>query len=206
MDILVEAVPEMPYTTTRAALHFIGWGIHYWRPLHMWLPNYSMPTHASLSFIFVGNGHQNLILCHGSITYPSLVPILEQAMQLKFVVLPFALLDIFMGSLSATSKSTSSCWPTLPLSSGLYGSRFLFNNLNGLTGGILHLFNHALMKGGLFLVVGCVVYRLGHSDINLKASCAACGPYWRYPWWLVYDWCAFDGRICFKVVSCSRCT
>jgi multicomponent Na+:H+ antiporter subunit D len=31
----------------------------------------------------------------------------------------------------------------------------------GLTAGIGHLFNHALMKGALFLAVGCVVYRLG---------------------------------------------
>lgn len=31
----------------------------------------------------------------------------------------------------------------------------------GLTGGILHLFNHALIKGGLFLALGCVFYRAG---------------------------------------------
>ncbi|MGA1525996.1 MAG: proton-conducting transporter membrane subunit, partial [Planctomycetota bacterium] len=31
----------------------------------------------------------------------------------------------------------------------------------GLTAGIGHLFNHALMKGALFLAVGCVVHRVG---------------------------------------------
>ena len=31
-------------------------------------------------------------------------------------------------------------------------------NQSGLTGGISHLFNHALIKGCLFLAVGCVVY------------------------------------------------
>ncbi|HEX2256838.1 MAG TPA: proton-conducting transporter membrane subunit, partial [Afifellaceae bacterium] len=34
-------------------------------------------------------------------------------------------------------------------------------NQAGLTGGIVHLFNHALMKGALFLAVGAVVYRVG---------------------------------------------
>jgi multicomponent Na+:H+ antiporter subunit D len=34
-------------------------------------------------------------------------------------------------------------------------------NQSGLTGGIVHLFNHALMKGALFLVLGAVVYRAG---------------------------------------------
>jgi multicomponent Na+:H+ antiporter subunit D len=36
-------------------------------------------------------------------------------------------------------------------------------NQNGLTGGLVHLFNHALMKGALFLAVGAVVYRIGAS-------------------------------------------
>lgn len=34
-------------------------------------------------------------------------------------------------------------------------------NQNGLTGGIVHLFNHAVMKGALFLALGAVVYRAG---------------------------------------------
>jgi multicomponent Na+:H+ antiporter subunit D len=39
-------------------------------------------------------------------------------------------------------------------------------SINGLTGGIVHLFNHALMKCGLFLVVGCVVLRMGSAHIS----------------------------------------
>lgn len=34
-------------------------------------------------------------------------------------------------------------------------------SVTGLTGGIVHIFNHALMKGALFLVLGCVAYRIG---------------------------------------------
>jgi multicomponent Na+:H+ antiporter subunit D len=34
-------------------------------------------------------------------------------------------------------------------------------NTNGLTGGIVHLFNHAVMKGALFLALGAIVYRAG---------------------------------------------
>jgi multicomponent Na+:H+ antiporter subunit D len=34
-------------------------------------------------------------------------------------------------------------------------------NKAGLTGGIVHLFNHALMKGALFLALGALVYRTG---------------------------------------------
>lgn len=34
------------------------------------------------------------------------------------------------------------------------------NNVSGLTGATVHIFNHALMKGALFLALGAVVYRL----------------------------------------------
>ena len=40
-----------------------------------------------------------------------------------------------------------------------------FVSVAGLTGGIVHLFNHALMKAALFLAVGCAVLRLGSSDL-----------------------------------------
>ena len=47
-------------------------------------------------------------------------------------------------------------------------------NADGLTGGLLHLVNHAVMKGCLFLVAGAIVYRTGVRDIrglrNLSAK------------------------------------
>lgn len=36
----------------------------------------------------------------------------------------------------------------------------------GVTAGLLHIFNHALAKGALFLVVGCVFYRLGSVQLE----------------------------------------
>jgi len=39
-------------------------------------------------------------------------------------------------------------------------------NQTGLTGGIVHLFNHAMMKGALFLLLGIVIYRIGTVKIE----------------------------------------
>jgi multicomponent Na+:H+ antiporter subunit D len=39
-------------------------------------------------------------------------------------------------------------------------------NFDGMTGGIVHLFNHAVMKSGLFLIVACIVYRMGTTTIG----------------------------------------
>lgn len=41
-----------------------------------------------------------------------------------------------------------------------------FASRAGLTGGIVHLFNHALMKSCLFLVTACLVLRLGSTHID----------------------------------------
>jgi multicomponent Na+:H+ antiporter subunit D len=41
-----------------------------------------------------------------------------------------------------------------------------FVTVTGLTSGIVHLFNHALAKGTLFMVTGCVFYRLGSTHIR----------------------------------------
>lgn len=39
-------------------------------------------------------------------------------------------------------------------------------NPTGLTGGLLHLFNHALMKGAAFMAIGAVVYRAGTAKLD----------------------------------------
>lgn len=39
-------------------------------------------------------------------------------------------------------------------------------NQSGLTGGIVHLFNHALMKGALFMAIGAVFYQIGSVKVS----------------------------------------
>jgi len=47
----------------------------------------------------------------------------------------------------------------------------------GVTAAVLHLFNHALMKGALFLALGAVAYRLGTVTLRDFAGLG-----WRMPW------------------------
>lgn len=42
----------------------------------------------------------------------------------------------------------------------------------GLTAGLLHLFNHALAKGALFMALGCLYYRLGSVSLPALAGAA----------------------------------
>ncbi len=52
-----------------------------------------------------------------------------------------------------------------------------FLTATGLTATIIHLFNHALMKGALFLVLGCVFLRVGSVQISQMAGLGR-----RMPW------------------------
>ncbi len=49
---------------------------------------------------------------------------------------------------------------------GYIGLGISFASVAGLTGGIVHLMNHALIKGGLFLAMGCIAWRLGSVDLH----------------------------------------
>ena len=43
-------------------------------------------------------------------------------------------------------------------------------NAPALAGGIIHMFNHALMKGGLFMALGCVYYVIGSVKLENMAG------------------------------------
>jgi len=55
-------------------------------------------------------------------------------------------------------------------------------NPDGLTAGIVHMFNHALIKGGLFMVVGCFVYRLGSAQLDDLRGAGKTMPYTSFAW------------------------
>jgi len=41
-----------------------------------------------------------------------------------------------------------------------------FATVTGLTAGIVHMFNHALIKGALFMAMGCIFYRLNSVELR----------------------------------------
>jgi multicomponent Na+:H+ antiporter subunit D len=88
-------------------------------------------------------------------------------MHLNRVLMPLALVAILAMSLVAIYQPNVK--RMLAFSSvaqiGYMILGISFGSVLGVTAGIIHLFNHALMKGALFLAVGCVVLRLGSSDL-----------------------------------------
>jgi len=52
-----------------------------------------------------------------------------------------------------------------------------FGSVLGVTATLVHLFNHALMKGALFMAIGAIIYRIGSSNIDTMAGLGK-----RMPW------------------------
>ncbi len=184
MADLAARIPAVGETTTvRAAFAFLTVGISLkiaLLPLHLWLPNAyayapsivtaflaatatKVAVYVLLRFFFTVFG--------ASFSFTS--------MNLDIVLLPFSLVAIVAASLVAIFQSNVK--RMLAYSSvaqiGYMTLGISLFNLTGLTATIVHLFNHALMKGALFLALGCVVYRLSSANI---AQFAGLGR--RMPW------------------------
>ena len=90
-----------------------------------------------------------------------------EKLNLDVFLIPLSLIGIYVASLAAIYQTNIK--RLLAYSSvAQIGYMMLgigFVSVTGLTGGIVHLFNHALMKAALFLAVGCAVLRLGSSDL-----------------------------------------
>ena len=164
--------PHSNTTTVRAAFAFITVGASIKLalfPVHTWLPN--IYTHAPnvvsafLSSTATKVSYYVLLRVMYTLFGAALA---AQAVQLKFVVGPMALIAIYLGSINAIKQSNVK--KLLAFSSvaqiGYMVLGLSVNNLNGLTGGLIHLFNHALMKGGMFLAVGCIFYQV--QSVELK--------------------------------------
>jgi multicomponent Na+:H+ antiporter subunit D len=138
-------------------------------PLHQWLPNaYSYAPPVVSAFLAATATKVSYYVLARIIFTVFGAAFVFETMGLQRLLMPLSVLAMFLGSaaaiyqtdlkrLLAYSSIAQIGYMTLGLS---------FANLQGLTGGIVHLFNHALMKGGLFLVVAGIVYRLGSSNIK----------------------------------------
>jgi multicomponent Na+:H+ antiporter subunit D len=174
MAVLHEALPAIDDANRTKAVAFgflfVGSAIKLAVfPLHQWLPNAYTYAPSTVSAFLAATATK--------VSYYVMVRVSFYLFGAAYVfdhlhadrlLMPMALLAIFFGSLAAIFQADVK--RLLAYSSiaqiGYMVLGFSFNSVNGLTGGILHLFNHALMKGGLFLVVACVVAQIGSSRVD----------------------------------------
>jgi len=182
-DLAQRVAPLDENRTVHAAFAFIAVGLAMKAalfPLHIWLPNAYAYAPSVVSAFLAATATKVSIYLMIRVFLTIFGPDFSfGAMKLGMVLLPFAIAAMFVGSLVAIFQLDIK--RMLAYSSiAQIGYMILgvgFGTTLGVAAGMLHLFNHALMKGALFLAMGCVFYRIG--SVRLEAM-AGLGK--RMPW------------------------
>ncbi len=137
-------------------------------PLHMWLPNAYCYAPSLVTAFLAATATKVSIYVFLRFTFTVWgAEFVFEKLNLDIFLIPLSLIGIYVASLSAIYQTNIK--RLLAYSSvAQIGYMMLgigFVSVTGLTGGIVHLFNHALMKAALFLAAGCVVLRLGSSNL-----------------------------------------
>jgi multicomponent Na+:H+ antiporter subunit D len=135
-------------------------------PLHMWLPNaYSFaPSFVSAFLAATATKVSVYALLRVLLTLFG-IDFSYIDMPLAPILTLLALLAIIMASLSALFQSNVKT--LLAFSSiaqtGYIALAISLGTAAGFSAAIIHIINHAIIKGALFLALGAVTYRLGHA-------------------------------------------
>lgn len=177
MADLAELLPALRDThTVQVALAFIvvGFGLKLALfPLHIWLPNAYTYAPSAVTVFLAATATKVAVYALIRIifsVYGDIEPL--ETYGVRGVVIALAVVGMFAGSLLAIYQSNVK--RLLAYSSvAQVGYMILgaaMGNAAGLAGGIIHMFNHALMKGGLFMAMGCVFYVVGSVKLEDMAG------------------------------------
>ena len=158
--------------TLQAAFTFllVGFGLKLAMfPLHLWLPNaYAYAPSAVSAFI---GATATKVAIYALLRFLFTIFGVEfsfEAMQVHWLLMPLAVMSIMFASIVAVFQDGMK--KLLAYSSVAQIGYMLLGislaNATGLTATLLHLFNHALMKGGLFLILGAIAYTISSTRID----------------------------------------
>ncbi len=176
MQDLSQRLPEVAQTrTVFAAFAFVVVGVCLklaMFPLHLWLPNAYAYAPSIVTAFFAATATKVAVYLLIRFTFSVFgVSFSFTTIPLQTLFMALGLVGIFVASTSAIFQSNVK--RLFAFSSiaqiGYMLVGFSLTTVTGLTATLLHLFNHALMKGAIFLALGAVVYRVGNVELaNLR--------------------------------------
>ncbi len=149
-------------------------------PLHVWVPNaYTHAPHMVTVFLAAC---ATKVALYVLIRFDYMVfqtKLDDHEVQFAMFLMPLAILGILIASAVAMFeghlKRLLASSSVAQIGYILLGASFL--SLAGLTASAMHIFNHALAKGGLFLAVACLAYQYRDLRLNQLGGASA-----RMPW------------------------
>ncbi|HPF57337.1 MAG TPA: monovalent cation/H+ antiporter subunit D family protein [Candidatus Competibacteraceae bacterium] len=181
---LAERIPAVADTRTiRAAFAFLTIGVSLKLalfPLHLWLPNaYAYAPSAVTAFLAATATKVAVYVLLRFFFTIFGVNFSFETMRLDLVLLPLALVGIFSASVVAIFQNNVK--RMLAYSSVAQIGYMILGislvSVTGVTAAISHLFNHALMKGALFMALGCISFRIGTVQLDRIAGVGRAMPW-----------------------------
>ena len=177
MADLAERLPEAEAgRTVHVALAFLVVGVSLKLalfPLHLWLPNaYTYAPSVATVFLSATATKVAVYVLLRFLFLVFGVRLAFAGLHLGIILGTLALLAIFFASVSAifqdNVKRMFAYSSVAQIGYIVLGIALV--STAGLMAGILHLFNHALAKGAIFMALGCVVYRLRSVHLDSMAG------------------------------------
>lgn len=170
---LAQRLPEVADTRTiYSAFAFVTVGVCLKLalfPLHGWLPNaYAYAPSAATAFLASTATKVAIYVLLRFVLTIFGVTFSFNTMPLGQILMVLAILAILIPSTVAIYQTNIKRLFAYS-SVGQVGYIILgisFGTVLGVSAGLLHIFNHALMKGGIFLALGCLYYRVGSVQLD----------------------------------------
>lgn len=173
MEDLSQRLPEVANTrTVFAAFAFVIVGVCLKLalfPLHLWLPNAYAYAPSIVTAFFAATATKVAVYLLIRFTFSIF------GLSFSFTTLPLQILFVTLGLIGIFAGSIAAIHQTNAKHLFAYSSisqigymivGFSISTTTGLMATLLHLFNHALMKGALFIALGAVMYRIGTVQIK----------------------------------------
>jgi multicomponent Na+:H+ antiporter subunit D len=182
-DLALRLPPVADTRTVHAAFAFLTVGVGLKLalfPLHLWLPNaYAYGPSVVTAFLSATATKVAIYILLRMFFTIFGAEFSFTTMRLDLVLLPLALVGIFSASVVAIFQTNVK--RMLAYSSVAQIGYIILGislvSLTGLTAGIVHLFNHALMKATLFMALGCVSFRVGAAKLERMAGLGRAMPW-----------------------------
>ncbi|MBB43952.1 MAG: cation:proton antiporter [Rhodospirillaceae bacterium] len=138
-------------------------------PLHLWLPNSYTYAPSMISAFLAATATKVAVYVLLRFLFTVFnYELTFDALPLDYILACLALIAMFAASTVAIFQQNLK--RMLAYSSiaqiGYIVLGISFASSAGVTAGMVHLFNHAMIKGGMFLALGCIMYRVGTVNIN----------------------------------------
>jgi multicomponent Na+:H+ antiporter subunit D len=168
MADLAQRLPALNHTSTvQTGFAFITVGILLklaMFPLHLWLPNAYAYAPSVVSIFLAATATKVAIYLLIRFVFSVFNPgFAFEQLALTYIVLPLAIVAVLSASLVAIFQDNLK--RMLAYSSvaqiGYILIGFALVSATGLQAALLHVFNHALMKGALFMALGAMAWHLG---------------------------------------------